>query len=408
MASWKGWDTCMSKTKTVTLENCFSLRARIGWQGLRSDEFIDAGPYLVTGTDFINGRVNWDTCYHVTMERYAQDKGIQLHEHDLLITKDGTIGKTAVVYDCPEKVTLNSGVFVVRAINNDVVPEYLYYVLMSHDFELYLRNIMTGSTIKHLNQEHFYKFSFTVPSDTKEQAKIAEVLSTVDEAIDRTRELIEKYKNIKTGLMQDLLTCGIDSCGRIRSRTAHTFIDSPAGVIPKEWVCKRFDKVMPLQRGHDLPSYMINEGIYPVAYSNGIAAYNDRYTKEAPCVWTGRSGTIGNVFFSDKNCWIHNTSLWVTNFCGNDAKFIYYLLSYFDTSRFAAGTGVPTLNRNDLHSQWIAIPQDISEQRQIVSRLESADAKIQSENDYLEKLSAMRLGLLQDLLTQRVSVAPIM
>ena len=95
----------MTSMTKHTLIDCFSLRARIGWQGLRSDEFKTEGPYLVTGVDFHNGRVNWDDCYHVTEERYAQDKGIQLHEHDLLITKDGTIGKTAVVIDCPEKAT---------------------------------------------------------------------------------------------------------------------------------------------------------------------------------------------------------------------------------------------------------------------------------------------------------------
>ena len=93
----------MTSMTKHTLIDCFSLRARIGWQGLRSDEFKTEGPYLVTGVDFHNGRVDWDDCYHVTEERYAQDKGIQLHEHDLLITKDGTIGKTAVVIDCPEK-----------------------------------------------------------------------------------------------------------------------------------------------------------------------------------------------------------------------------------------------------------------------------------------------------------------
>ena len=147
----------------MVLQDCFSLRARIGWQGLRADEFLDYGPYLVTGTDFSNGKVNWDTCYHVTEERYKQDTGIQLHEHDLLVTKDGTIGKTAIVQNCPEKATLNSGVFVVRATNKSVVPAYLYYVLSSRDFEIFLANTLTGSTIKHLNQEHFYKFKFSAP-----------------------------------------------------------------------------------------------------------------------------------------------------------------------------------------------------------------------------------------------------
>lgn len=84
------------------------LRGRIGWQGLRADEFIEDGPYLITGTDFV-GRVNWSTCYHVTDERYEEGAYIHIKNRDLLITKDGTIGKVVFVDNCPEKAVLNSG-----------------------------------------------------------------------------------------------------------------------------------------------------------------------------------------------------------------------------------------------------------------------------------------------------------
>lgn len=114
----------------------------------------------------------------------------------------GIIGKTAVVIDCPEKATLNSGVFVVRAINNEVVPEFLHYILHSHWFDLFVRNVLTGSTIKHLNQEKFYKFSFEAP-DVPTQQKIVEVLESIDAVIDKTREFITKYRYKKA--IDDLL-----------------------------------------------------------------------------------------------------------------------------------------------------------------------------------------------------------
>ena len=119
----------MTSMTKHTLVDCFSLRARIGWQGLRSDEFKTEGPYLVTGVDFHNGRVDWDDCYHVSVDRYEQDKGIQLRENDLLVTKDGTVGKTAFVVDCPEQATLNSHIFLVRSKDGSVEPEYLYYIV---------------------------------------------------------------------------------------------------------------------------------------------------------------------------------------------------------------------------------------------------------------------------------------
>ena len=101
------------------------LKARIGWQNLRSDEFSDEGPYCVTGTDFFNGEVNWDSSYRVSVERYNVDENIQLKESDTLITKDGTIGKVAVVRNMPGPATLNSGIFLLRSEGEGVfAPVY--------------------------------------------------------------------------------------------------------------------------------------------------------------------------------------------------------------------------------------------------------------------------------------------
>ena len=187
------------------IEHLFKLRARIGWQGLRSDEFIDEGPYLVTGTDFDNGRLDWDNCYHVSLERYFQDVGIKLKNDDLLITKDGTIGKTAMVKDCPHQVTLNSGVFVIRPINQKTTTDYLYYLLSDRSFALFIQNNLTGSTIKHLNQAVLYKMQIKRP-DRNEQIRITQILFAVDEKIDLEYTHQRKLLQIKQGLMQDLLT----------------------------------------------------------------------------------------------------------------------------------------------------------------------------------------------------------
>lgn len=95
----EGWGTIKNKY-------CSYIKGRIGWQGLRTDEFIKEGPYLVTGTDFENGIVNWESCVHITMERYNEATPIQLKEKDLLITKDGSIGKLAIVKNKPKFASL--------------------------------------------------------------------------------------------------------------------------------------------------------------------------------------------------------------------------------------------------------------------------------------------------------------
>ena len=91
----------------------FTLKARIGWQGLTTEEYLSTGDYgLVTGTDFRDGYIDWDNCVYVEKIRYVQDKNIQLKVNDVLVTKDGTIGKVAFVNKLPNPTTLNSGIFV--------------------------------------------------------------------------------------------------------------------------------------------------------------------------------------------------------------------------------------------------------------------------------------------------------
>ena len=208
----------MTSMTKHTLVDCFSLRARIGWQGLRSDEFKTEGPYLVTGVDFHNGRVDWDDCYHVSVDRYEQDKGIQLRENDLLVTKDGTVGKTAFVVDCPEQATLNSHIFLVRSKDGSVEPEYLYYILNSYIFADFMKNILTGTTIKGLTQGNFYKFVFEAP-DVPTQKKIVEVLESIDAVIDKTRDLIQKYTSLMKGVVQDILTESIKDENTVKMGT---------------------------------------------------------------------------------------------------------------------------------------------------------------------------------------------
>lgn len=92
----------------------YYLKGRIGWQGLKADEFMETGPHLVTGTDFRNGRVDWSLCYHISEERYNEAPEIHVENGDILITKDGTVGKLALIDDKPERVSLNSHLLIIR------------------------------------------------------------------------------------------------------------------------------------------------------------------------------------------------------------------------------------------------------------------------------------------------------
>ena len=128
----------------TTIEKSCSLHARIGWQGLTRKEYLEQGDYyLVTGVDFENGRIAFDRCHYVTKDRYEQDSHIQIGIDDILVTKDGTIGKVAIIdkqLDMP--ATLNSGVFVVRPKDKErLLPSYLKYALESGCFNRFIEKI---------------------------------------------------------------------------------------------------------------------------------------------------------------------------------------------------------------------------------------------------------------------------
>ena len=226
----KQWDT-------LKLKYAAWLKGRIGWQGLKANEYTDTGAHLITGTDFKNGKINWDTCAHISMERFNEDTDIHIKEKDLLITKDGTVGKVAVAYNCPPYVSLNSGIMLIR--NNrkyKYIDRFLYYTLLSEEFLLWYDLSQNGaSTIKHLYQEQFYNFEFaypTLPEQTAIAAYLDEKCGTIDEIIAEAKASIEEYKAWKSSVIFEAVTKGLDPHAEMKDSGVEWM-----GDIPKHWKC---------------------------------------------------------------------------------------------------------------------------------------------------------------------------
>ena len=196
--------------KEVHFKDVITPKARIGWQGLKKHEYLRSGySYLIGGTDFSQGTVSLEHISFVTKERYQMDTNIQVGENDVLVTKDGTIGKVAIVPKLLKPATLNSGVFIFRT-TADLLPVYLYRVLISSTFRHFIALLSAGSTIKHLYQKDLKRFEFRIPTDIKEQQAIADTLTAMDDEIRELEEERSKMKEIREGAMDDLLT------GRVR------------------------------------------------------------------------------------------------------------------------------------------------------------------------------------------------
>lgn len=162
-----------------------------------------------------------------------------------------------------------------------------------------------------------------------------------------------------------------------------------------EWISKTIGDIAPLQRGFDLPTGQICNGKIPVVYSNGIMNHHSSYKCVAPGVVTGRSGTIGKfTYIEDGYYWPHNTSLWVTDFHDNNPKFIYYLYQTIHIEQYSTGSGVPTLNRNNVHRHKTFIPK-LKEQNKTAAFLSLLDERISTQSKIIEDLKKLKSAIIE-------------
>ena len=187
------------------LSDIATMHARIGWQNLRTSEFLDSGDYmLITGTDFDDGSINYATCHYVEKERYDQDRHIQIQNGSILITKDGTLGKVAYVQGLSMPATLNAGVFNVEIRDKSQVDErYLFQYLKAPYLMDYVAQKATGGTIKHLNQNILVDFPVVMPT-REEQALIGEFFLGIDTLLALHQRALVNLGNIKKVLPEKM------------------------------------------------------------------------------------------------------------------------------------------------------------------------------------------------------------
>lgn len=161
------------------------IAGRIGWRGLSKSEYLKKSKYrIINATSLMDGYIDWENCGYITKERYDESSEIQLKENDILISKDGTLGKIGYVKNIPGPCSVASGIFVIRnTIPNMLDFDYLYHILKSNIFkEFIIRNKATGSTINHLYQRDLVNFEIELPS-YEVQKKIAGILNSIDKKI---------------------------------------------------------------------------------------------------------------------------------------------------------------------------------------------------------------------------------
>lgn len=165
----------------------------------------------------------------------------------------------------------------------------------------------------------------------------------------------------------------------------------------KEWKETTLGELVKFQRGHDLSKSEFVKGSIPIAGSNGVIGFHNKYTCKAPCITIGRSGNIGTPHFYNENIWAHNTTLFIKEFYDSDPRFVYYLLHLIDLKQFNSGSAVPSLNRNYIHPIKVFVPLKKATQQIIGKILSCLDDKIELNRQTNKTLEAIAQTLFKEM-----------
>lgn len=216
-----------------------SLKGRLGWQGLKADEYRDDGPYVVSSAHFENHRVNWDACPHVSQERYRIDTNIQLAPDDLLLMKDGAaMGKLAFINDLPGPACLNSHLLLFRPLQSAsghgaYVPKFAFYFMQTTLFQEHIRVHGTGATFLGVSQATIARYEICLPP-LPEQTAIAAFLdretAKIDTLVAEQERLIELLKEKRQAVISHTVTKGLNP----KVPMKHSGVEW-LGEIPAHW-----------------------------------------------------------------------------------------------------------------------------------------------------------------------------
>jgi restriction endonuclease S subunit len=178
-----------------SLKNHLIIRGRIGWKGLMISEYTNEGPYIVGGLQIIDDSVDWENCAHITEQRYYESPEIMLRENDILMTKDGTIGKLAYIKNLPDNATVASHIHVIRKKTEKVFAKFLFYVFKTPIIKALVDSKISGSVVPALTQRDIETLNVPLPS-IPEQTRIAQFFSSLDDKIEVNRQMNKTLEKI--------------------------------------------------------------------------------------------------------------------------------------------------------------------------------------------------------------------
>ena len=290
-------------------------------------------------------------------------------------------------------------------------PLFLFYLLK----QINLNNWRSGSGQPLINQSTLNSIEVRVPLQS-EQRRIGEFVAALDDRISLLCETNATLEAIAQALFKSWFVDFDPVRAKIEGRapegideaTAVLFPDSfeqsELGLVPKGWRVGKLEDLLVLQRGFDLPAADRVDGTYPIIAASGPAATHNVAMAKAPGVITGRSGVLGRVFLAMEDYWPLNTTLWVKEFRAASSCYAYELLKRLDFASFNAGSAVPTLNRNHVHSlPYLIPPREYVDAYELVAN--ALHSKVRANQEQARTLANLRDTLLPRLISGQLRLS---
>lgn len=372
------------------------LQCKTKWKRKKLDSICN---YITTGKLDANamvegGEYRFYTCAenHYKIDTYA------FEGQSLLISGNGA--NVGYIHYYNGKFNAYQRTYVLQNFDENIF--YIKHYLKAYLKDRIAKEVNAGN-IPFIKLNTLTDMNIQYPESKDEQQKIADILSTCDEVIEKTEETIEKYKQIKAGLMQNLFTRGLDENGTLRP----TYTQAPDLYkyskeldrhIPKEWDAKRLDGIATILSGKDYKGNPKGNYNIPIYGTGGIMGYTTIPLYSGPAILTGRKGSINTPYYVEGNFWNVDTIFCLKMLEDNDALWFYYQIYITDMTKYNEATGVPSTTTKTLNKILFAVPKP-PEQMKIAESIIKFDKKIKVEEKYLNKYKQIKQGLMKRLLT---------
>jgi type I restriction enzyme, S subunit len=270
LRAWAG--ACSGRWEWTRLDRVASVRGRLGWKGLKADEYVDDGYALLSTPDIKPYEINWEDVNHITAERYFESPEIILERGDVLLAKDGaTLGIVNAVKALPQASTVNSSIAVIRP-STTVQSQFLRYYLASHVIQGHIARMKGGMGVPHLFQADIRKFPVLVPP-LSEQLAVADYLDRemqkIDALVTKKRRLIELLEERRLALVSRVVSRGLDPNVPMKDSLVEWL-----GEIPRHWntspLMRLVDSRRPVMYGIVLPGPDFDGGV-PIVKGGDVA-----------------------------------------------------------------------------------------------------------------------------------------